>query len=156
MKEKLSIPLEELDKDLFNYLTTFMSYKKDLTPLLLVSKKMNELVSQCPGGELAKQILPQSKSIEQSTPREFFFKYILQKNNIKPFLIVLSCMYLLCEGDEALSPIYLAALTTALAFTVWNIRTESHNFGLFKNHRQEAIRQLNEPLEKSVDFTYNL
>lgn len=154
MKEKISMCLDDLDKDTFDLLTTFMTYKKDLKPLLLVSKKMNQMVSQCPSGKLASQILPEAISLEHSSSREFLFKYILRRNNIKPFCIILSCMYLLCEEDQLLYPLHISALTIALGITIWNLKTESYNYGLFKKDKEEQIKQVLEPLEKPVDFLY--
>lgn len=64
-----------------------MSYKKELIPLLLVSKKLNELIKNCSAGLVAKQILPQSSELTESKTHEFIFKKVLQIKNIKHLFV---------------------------------------------------------------------
>lgn len=152
MKNKLCIDLEDLNTDAFNYMTRFMSYQKDLMPLLLVSKKTNQLVSQCPAGKLSAQLYPESILLNRSAQREFFFNKVLKKENFTPFGIILACIYQLSTGNENLNLTYTVALFAALAFTVSNIKNGYHHFGLFETNRQEQLKQLCEPLQEPISY----
>lgn len=154
MKERLEpVSLENLDQDLFDYLTTFMSYKKDLILLLLLSKKMNGLVTKCPGGKLAEQLLPQSTALAESMAQEFLFNNVLRQKNSKPFAIIIACLCMLqADGNEILNPIYIFALIAAIGFTSFNIRQEYHNLGVFKDNRQKQIKEIEKPLDLPVNM----
>lgn len=154
MKNKFELNnLENLNEDSFNYLTTFMTYKKELVPLLLVSKKLNQQIKNCPAGLLAGQLLPQSMALAGATAHEFIFQNALRLKNIKPLFISLACLCLLTTGQDDLMPIYTVGLVTSLAVSIMNARNEYCYFGLFKTKRLEEIKEIEKPLYRTIDFS---